>query len=228
VRYDYSLDGTLRSIADSLQRLGTHAIDIALIHDVNPRWHGDRTEQRYREAMHGAYPALERLRREGAVKAIGVGVNDWQMLQRFAADGDFDCFMLAGRYTLLDHSALDTFLPDCERRGIGVLLAAPFNSGVLATGAVPGATYFYQPLSPDIADRVRAMESVCRRHGVSLAAAALQFPLAHPAVISVVTGIGTRFEAASNLEHCAVSIPQAVWAEMRDAGLIAPHVPTPD
>jgi D-threo-aldose 1-dehydrogenase len=171
--------------------------------------------------MGGAYRALERLRREGAIQAIGVGVNDWAILERFANDGDFDCFMLAGRYTLLDHTALATFLPMCERRGIGVLMAAPFNSGILATGARPGATFFYREATPEIIDRVRRIEAVCQRHGVELAAAALQFPLAHPAIASLVAGFGSREEAALNIAHCRASIPTAFWDELKDAALIA-------
>jgi len=225
--YDYSYDATLRSLEHSLQRLGTNAIDIALIHDVNRRWQGDLLEQRYAEAMKGAYRALHDLRVAGLIKAIGVGVNDWSILERFAADGDFDCFMLAGRYTLLDHTALDTFMPDCTRRGIGVLMAAPFNSGILATGARPGATYFYEPAEPDIAARVARIEAVCARHGVAIAAAALQFPLAHPAVASVVTGMGNPHEAADNLAHCRAAIPGAFWDEMRYEGLIAANAPVP-
>ena len=225
--YDYSYDATLRSLEHSLQRLGTNAIDIALIHDVNRRWQGDLLEQRYAEAMTGAYRALHELRAAGAIKAIGVGVNDWSILDRFAADGDFDCFMLAGRYTLLDHTALETFMPDCSRRGIGVLMAAPFNSGILATGARPGATYFYRPAEPEIAARVARIEGVCARHGVAIAAAALQFPLAHPAVASVVTGMGNPGEAAENLAHCRAAIPGAFWDEMKREGLIAVTAPVP-
>ncbi len=226
VRYDYSHDGALRSIEHSLQRLGTHAIDVVFIHDVNRQWQGDLVEQRYAEAMGGAYRALERLRREGVIRAIGVGVNDWAILERFAGDGDFDCFMLAGRYTLLDHTALDTFLPLCERRQIGVLMAAPFNSGILAVGARPGATFFYREPSHEIADRVRRMEAVCKRHDVQLAAAALQFPLAHPAVTSVVAGFGTRQEAALNLAQCRAPIPIAFWDELKHEALIAREAPT--
>ncbi len=144
------------------------------MHDVNRRWQGDLVEQRYREAMSGAYRALVELRDAGVIKAIGVGVNDWEILLRFAADGDFDCFMLAGRYTLLDHTALDRFMPDCERRGISVLMAAPFNSGILATGAKPGATFFYVEADAAIMDRTRRIEAVCaaarRRHCGSRAA----------------------------------------------------------
>ena len=219
--YDYSYDATLRSLEMSMARLGTNAIDIALIHDVNTRWQGDLLEQRYVEAMNGAYRALESLRAQGTIKAIGVGVNDWSILERFAGDGDFDVFMLAGRYTLLDHTAATSFLPLCERKGIGVLMAAPFNSGILATGAVPGATYFYQPAEPDIVDRVRRIEAVCTRHRVAIAAAALQFPLRHRAITSVVTGMRDPREARLNLGHVQAPIPEDLWSELNAEGLVA-------
>ncbi|MEO8159224.1 MAG: aldo/keto reductase [Betaproteobacteria bacterium] len=227
VRYDYSYDATMRSLEHSMQRLGTNAIDMVLIHDVNRRWQGDMLEQRYAEAMQGAYRALDNLRAAGTVKAIGVGVNDWSILERFAGDGDFDCFMLAGRYTLLDHTALGTFLPLCARRDIGVLMAAPFNSGILATGARPGATYFYVEAEPGIVDRVRRIETVCARHGVAIAAAALQFPMAHPAVKSVVTGMRDQAEAVANLAHVRTPIPPDFWDELKHDGLIARGAPAP-
>jgi D-threo-aldose 1-dehydrogenase len=227
VVFDYGYDGTLRSLEHSLQRLGTNRIDIALIHDVNRRWQGDLVEQRYREAMDGAHRALVELRDAGVVRAIGVGVNDWSILLRFAADGDFDCFMLAGRYTLLDHSALETFLPDCLRRGISVLMAAPFNSGILATGARTGATYFYTEADADIMARTKRIEAICARHGVALAAAALQFPLAHPAVASVVTGMRNRREVDANRAHCEAPIPADFWTELKREALIAAHAPVP-
>lgn len=227
VAFDYSYDGALRSLDCTLQRLGTNRIDIVLLHDVNRRWQGDLVEQRYREAMDGAYRALVELRDAGVVRAIGVGVNDWEILLRFAADGDFDCFMLAGRYTLLDHSALDRFLPDCERRGISVLMAAPFNSGILATGARPGATYFYTEADAATMERTRRIEAIGDRHGVAIAAAALQFPLAHPAVASVVTGMRSAGEVAANLAHVQASIPADFWRELQHERLIAEHAPTP-
>ena len=227
VAFDYSYDGTLRSLEHSLQRLGTNALDIVLIHDVNRRWQGDLVEQRYREAMEGAHRALVELRADGVIRAFGVGVNDWSILERFAADGDFDCFMLAGRYTLLDHTALDSFLPDCERRGISVLMAAPFNSGILATGARPGATFFYVEAEAAIVERTRRIEAVCARHGVALPAAALQFPLAHPVVASVVTGMRSAAEAAANVAHCRAAIPPAFWAELKHERLIAAAAPVP-
>jgi D-threo-aldose 1-dehydrogenase len=225
VAFDYSYDGTLRSLEHSLQRLQTNAVDIVLIHDVNRRWQGDLVEQRYREAMDGAHRALHDLRAQGVIKAYGVGVNDWSILLRFAADGDFDCFMLAGRYTLLDHSALDSFMPDCERRGISVLMAAPFNSGILATGAQAGATFFYVEAEAEIMERTRRIEAVCGRHDVAIAAAALQFPLAHPAIASVVTGMRSAIEARANLAHCRARIPSAFWDELKREGLIAAHAP---
>ena len=227
VAFDYSYDGTLRSLEHSLARLGTHAVDIVLIHDVNRRWQGDLVEQRYREAMDGAHRALRDLRDAGTIKAFGVGVNDWQILLRFAADGDFDCFMLAGRYTLLDHSSLATFMPDCERRAISVLMAAPFNSGILATGAMGGATYFYTQADPMVMSRTKRIEAICARHGVAIAAAALQFPLAHRAVASVVTGMRNRREVESNLAHCRARIPGDCWAELKREGLIAADAPVP-
>jgi D-threo-aldose 1-dehydrogenase len=225
VTFDYSYDGTMRSLEHSLQRLGTNAIDIALIHDVNRRWQGDLVEQRYAEAMHGAHRALSELRAAGVIRAFGVGVNDWGILLRFAEDGDFDCFMLAGRYTLLDHTSLDTFMPDCVRRGISVLMAAPFNSGILATGATADAKFFYQPADAEILDRTRRIEAVCERHGVALPAAALQFPLMHAAVASVVTGMRSAGEATANLAHCRANIPPAFWDELKHERLISEHAP---
>jgi D-threo-aldose 1-dehydrogenase len=227
VTFDYSYDATMRSLEHSLQRLGTNAIDIVLIHDVNRRWQGDQVEARYREAMEGAHHALVDLRAQGTIKAFGVGVNDWSILLRFAADGDFDCFMLAGRYTLLDHTALDLFMPDCVRRGISVLMAAPFNSGILATGARPGATFFYKSADADVMTRTREIEEVCKRHGVALAAAALQFPLAHPIVASVVTGIRTAAEAEANIAHCRSAIPSDFWNELKQRRLIGAAAPVP-
>jgi D-threo-aldose 1-dehydrogenase len=227
VEFDYSYDGTLRSLEASLQRLGTNTIDIVLIHDVNRRWQGDLVEQRYREAMQGAHHALSDLRAAGTIKAFGVGVNDWEILLRFAADGDFDCFMLAGRYTLLDHTSLELFMPECERRGISVLMAAPFNSGILATGAHAGATYFYAEADVEIMARTKRIEGICERHRVAIAAAALQFALAHPAVSSVVTGMRSRREVDANVAHCRASIPADFWAELKSERLIAADAPVP-
>ncbi len=227
IRYDYSHDGAMRSIEDSLQRLGLARIDIVYIHDVNPKWAGDQLEARYRQAMDGAYRALERLRAAGAVGAIGVGVNDVDVLARFAADGDFDVFMLAGRYTLLDTTALPRLLPLCVRRGIGVTLAAPLSSGILATGAVAGAKHWYADAPAEIMDRVQRMEAVCAAHGVPLRAAALQFPLAHPAIRSVVAGMRSPQEVVENTAAMRLPIPADLWRDLRAQGLIDPEAPVP-
>jgi D-threo-aldose 1-dehydrogenase len=225
--YDYSYDGVLRSLEDSLQRLGLCRVDLVYIHDVNPRWQGGDYERRFAEAMDGAYPALERLRSEGVVRAIGVGVKGPDVCLRFARAGNFDAFMLAGGYTLLEHAALDDFLPHCVDKGIDVVVASPFNSGILATGAVEGATFFYQAAAPDVVERVRRMEAACRRHGVPLGAAALQFTLAQPAVVTAVCGYRSRAEVDTNLRWSTQPIPAALWDDLKAEGLIAPHAPTP-
>ena len=225
--YDYGYDATMRSVEDSLQRLGLARIDIVHIHDVNAKWQGDRLEERYRDSMAGAYRALEKLRAEGSVRAIGVGVDDPGILVRYAGDGDFDCFMLAGRYTLLDTTALPALMPLCERKRIGILLAAPLNSGILATGAVAGAKHRYADAGPDVLERVRRIEAVASRHRVKLLAAALQFPLAHPAMASVVVGMRSAAEvvdAAAALRH---AIPPDLWRELRHERLIDDNAPTP-
>jgi len=226
-QYDYSYDGAMRSLDDSLQRLGLCRVDIAFIHDVNPRWQGEDYERRFAEAMNGAYPALERLRGDGTLRAIGVGVKGADVCLRFAREGRFDYFMLAGGYTLLEHAALDDLLPHCERSGIGVVVASPFNSGILATGAVPGATFFYTEAPPAVVERVTALQSVCNRHDVPLGAAALQFTLAHPAVVCAVCGYRNAMEVETNLRWLNWRIPRALWDELRDQGLIAAHAPVP-
>lgn len=223
--YDYSYDGVLRSLDDSLQRLGLCRVDIVFIHDVNPRWHGADYDRRFAEAMGGAYPALERLRSEGVVQAIGVGVKGADVCLRFARAGNFDCFMLAGGYTLLEHAALDDFLPHCQHHGIGVIVASPFNSGILATGAVPGTKFFYNEPPPEIVERTRRLEALCESHGVPLGAAALQFTLSHPAVVSAVCGYRTQAEVDTNLRWSTLTIPAAFWDELKAGRLIPAHAP---
>lgn len=226
-RCDYSGDGALRSIEASLQRLGTDRLDIVYIHDLDTAAHGDALDARFAEVMAGAYPALARLRTEGVVGAIGFGVNEWQICMTALAHADPDCFMLAGRYSLLDQSALIELLPLCLAREVGVVIGGPYNSGILATGAVPGAHYDYRPAGPDILDRTRALGVVCRDHGVPLAAAAVQFAGAHPAVVSVVPGMRSVAELESNLGLFDLPIPRALWQDMKQAGLIDPAAPTP-
>ncbi|CAM5772234.1 aldo/keto reductase [Bosea minatitlanensis] len=224
---DYSYDGAMRSLEQSLLRLGTDHVDILLIHDVDVWTHGEQMEQRFAEAMDGAYRALEVLRASGAVRAIGVGVNEAQMCERFARAGDFDVMMLAGRYSLLEQGALDGFLPLALEKNIAVMLAGVFNSGILATGARPGAYYNYRPAPPEILARVARIEAVCAAHGVALPQAALAFAAAHPAVATVVLGAVTPEEVARNLDLVARPVPAALWDDLRAERLIPDHAPVP-
>ena len=224
---DYSYDGAMRSVEDSLQRLGLNRVDILFIHDVDRRNQGDDYPRRFREAMDGAYRALERLRSDGAVSAIGAGVNEWEPCRDFARAGDFDCFLLAGRYTLLEQDALESFLPLSAERGISLIIGGPFNSGILATGPVRGAMYDYAPAPPAVLERVRRIEAVCRRHDVTLAAAALRFPLGHPAVVSVIPGGRSADEVKANLALFSQSIPAELWRDLKDEGLLRQDAPTP-
>ena len=227
--FDYSRDGTLRSLEQSLLRLGMARIDIALIHDVDVWTHGTQAEadRRFRETMAGCYPALVELRRTGVIRAIGVGLNETAMSLRFAREADIDCIMLAGRYTLIEQGALDELLPLCEKKGMSILLAAPLNTGILAVGPREGATYDYKPASAAILDKVRRIEAVCSRHGVELAAAALQFPLAHPRLASIVAGATKASEVRENVTRMSAPIPRDLWQELKHEGLLAEAAPVP-
>lgn len=225
--YDYSYDGVMRSFEHSLQRLGLDRIDILLMHDIGRVTHGDRHDAMFADAMSGGVRAMTELRAAGAVGAIGLGVNEWQVCEAAMDHADWDCFLLAGRYSLLEQTALDSFLPRCERFGVSLIVGGAFNSGILATGAVPGARYNYDPAPPEILDRVRRIEAVCAAQGVRLAAAALAFPLTHPAVACVIPGMARREELAANLELLGTSIPAALWSDLKSAGLIRPDAPTP-
>lgn len=228
MRFDYSYDGAMRSLEQSALRLGVDHIDIVLIHDVDVWTHGAAMiEQRFSEAMDGAYRALEALRAAGAVRAIGVGVNEADMCERFARAGDFDTMLLAGRYSLLEQPALASFMPLALEKGIGLMLGGVFNSGILATGPVPGARYNYNPAPPDILARVAAIEAVCTRHGVPLRRAALQFPLGHKAVASLVMGAVAPAEVADQIAELSQPVPAALWAELKADGLLAADVPVP-
>ena len=224
---DYSYDGAMRSFEDSLNRLGTDRIDILLIHDVDRRNQGDRFAGVFKEAMAGAYKAVLSLREQGLVKAIGCGLNEWQACQAFAEAGDFDCFLLAGRYTLLEQESLKSFLPLCEQRGIGIILGGPYNSGILASGAVKDAWFDYAPAPADVLAKVAAMEKVCLSHGVPLKAAALQFPLHHPCVASVIPGTSSAAELHENLRMLNTPIPVDFWRDLKAAGLMDAQAPTP-
>jgi D-threo-aldose 1-dehydrogenase len=226
-RFDYSYDGAMRSIEQSLLRLGLASIDIALIHDIDAWTHGDAAPERQREAIDGAYRALAELRAQRVVQAIGIGVNDAAVCARFATETDIDCVMLAGRYSLLEQPALDEFLPLALRRGIGVLLGGVFNSGILATGPVDGAKYNYRDAPPDVLARVADIERVCRAHGVQLAHAAVRFPLGHPAVASVVLGAVSREEVARNVAAFRTPVPAALWRDLVAERLLRADAPLP-
>ncbi len=227
--YDYSYDGVMRSFEDSLQRLGTNHVEILFVHDVDVWTHytEEETQARLNEVMAGGYKALVELRDQRVIKAIGAGLNQWEWCERFALAGDFDCFLLAGRYTLLDQSALDSFLPLCEERDIGIIIGGPYNTGILATGAVDGATYDYAPAPPEIMEKVTKIEQVCTAHGVKLASAALQFPLLHPCVASVIPGARTPDEVARNKATFEVDIPDGLWADLKSEDLLSQDAPTP-
>jgi D-threo-aldose 1-dehydrogenase len=226
--YDYGYDGTLRSLEFSLERLGVDRVDILFAHDLDIFNHGDQTtlDAKLAEFLAGGYRALLRLRDEGVIAAFGAGLNEWQPCQWLAERGDFDIFLLAGRYTLLEQDPLDSFLPLCQSRGIGLVIGGPYNSGILATGPRPGAHYNYAPAPPDILDRATRLEAVCTAHGVRLLDAAFRFPLLHPAVLSVIPGGQGRAEMAGNLGAAAAPIPPALWADLKTAGLLRPDAPT--
>ena len=232
VSFDYSRDAVLRSLESSLQRLHTDHVEIVLIHDPDESTSLERgadlyAHSHFAEVMAGAYPALHELRAQGVIKAIGLGMNQWQMLLDFARAGDFDCFLLAGRYTLLEQVEAAPLMDHCRDHQISLIIGGPYNSGILATGAVAGAYYNYGPAPEDVLAQVRRIEAVCARHGVPLAAAALQFPLAHPAVASVIPGARSAAEVATNVRLWQHPIPAAFWQELRAEGLVAAGVPVP-
>jgi D-threo-aldose 1-dehydrogenase len=225
---DYSYDGTMRSVEQSLLRLGTDRLDLLLIHDVDVWTHGiDAIEDRFREAMEGAYAALDRLRGEGVVAGVGIGVNEAEMCVRFAHAGSFDVMLLAGRYTLLEQPALAHFLPLAEQQGMGVLLGGVFNSGILATGAVSGAKYNYRDAPPEILAKVARIESICDAHGVALPTAALHFALGNPAVASVVLGGQSPQEVERNVAALSSKVPAALWADLKAERLLGAEAPVP-
>jgi D-threo-aldose 1-dehydrogenase len=227
--FDYSYDGIMRSVEDSLERLGIDRIDILYGHDLDVFTHGSQeaADRRQAEFMAGGYNALLKLREEGSVKAIGAGINEWQACQKLAEQGDFDLFLLAGRYTLLEQDSLETCLPLLEKRGIGVVIGGAYNSGILATGPKPGAFFNYDPAPPEILDRVAKIEAVCKKHGVKLVQAALRFPLVHPVVACVIPGAARAGEIALNMETLAATIPAALWADLKSAGLMQADAPVP-
>lgn len=223
-RLDFSHDGCLRSIEDSLQRLGLSRIDIVYIHDCAPDWLGEAWTEQFDIAMKGAAVALARLRDEGVIGAWGFGVNVVDPCILALQRADPNMFLVAGRYTLLDHTALSELLPLCERRGAKVVLGGPYNSGLLAGGD----TFNYERAPADLAARARRLGAVCTRHGVDLKAAALQFCAAHPAVAAVIPGPRNAAEVTQNAAMMQAPIPTDVWAEMKAEGLLPAVAPVPE
>jgi D-threo-aldose 1-dehydrogenase len=230
-RYDYSSDGVRRSLADSLQRLAVTRVDIVYMHDIDRQTHGAAHAARLADALDSGFPTLARLKAEGVIAAFGLGVNDVDICLEVLRHADLDLILLAGRYTLADQSALRQLLPECQRRGVGIVLGGPFNSGILATGARPydGSTpmFDYAPAPADVVARVAAIEGVCDRFHVPLAAAALQFPRAHPAILSVIPGARSIAEFDANRRLATQPIPHAFWRALREQALIAEDAPLP-
>jgi D-threo-aldose 1-dehydrogenase len=228
--YDFSYDAALQSLHESMLRMSVDRIDLVLIHDPDQEIAGDDRQARLDRVdavMRGAYAALTELRDAGRIGAIGIGINEVDLLLAFAERGAFDCFLVAGRYTLLDQSALVDLLPLCEKRGISIIVGGPYNSGILAGGASSRARYDYQVAAPAILEKARRLTAACEHHGVSLAAAALQFPLAHPAVASVIPGPRSASEARANARFFEETIPTELWEDLKFAGLIEAAAPTP-
>jgi D-threo-aldose 1-dehydrogenase len=224
VTYDYSYDGIMRSMEDSYQRLGLAKIDILLVHDIGIYQHGAEANAAHMKVLRDSgYRALEELRRTGVVSAIGVGVNEKAVLIEVLGWGEWDVLLLAGRYTLLEQSPLDDLLPMCVTHGTSIVVGGPLNSGILAGRE----TWNYVAAPPDIVARVAAINAVCDAHKVPLAAAALQFPLAHPAVAAIIPGPRSAAEFEENAKLISQPIPSAMWAELRDKQLLHPEAPTP-
>src|SRR5271167_5170302 len=225
-RFDYSYDGTMRSVEHSLLRTGLSRFDILLIHDCDVWTHGKEADQRFKEAMEGAYRALDKLRSERTVAAIGFGINEADTCVRFARAGDFDVAMMAGRSTLIDQTGLAEFLPLALEKNMGVMLAGVFNSGILATGSGPGAKFDYTAAPAAVVTKVKAIEEICKKHKVSLRQAAIQFALGHPAVVSVVLGAVKPEEVKSNVHDATAEIPASLWSDLKAAKLLDAAAPT--
>jgi D-threo-aldose 1-dehydrogenase len=228
--FDYSYDGVMRSLEHSHLRLGLAKIDIALVHDVDFWTTKDRDvlNQRFKTVMDSGFKALDELRKAGIISAIGVGINESDTSLRFIKAGDFDCMLLAGRYTLLEQGALAEFLPECVKRNVSVILGGPYNSGILTGGVSDTSTHDYAQAPAPLIDKARRIEAICKRHGVELGAAAMQFPLFHPALCAVIPGALSVREVRQNVERMSAKIPSELWSELKREKLLDPSAPTPN
>lgn len=225
--FDYSRAGIMRSFESSLRRLRRGSVDILLLHDVGRETHGERHEEMLERALDEALPAMTELKSAGACRAIGIGVNEQAACLEIMRRFDIDCILLAGRYTLLEQEASVTVLTEAMGRGIGMLVGGPFNSGLLAAPEAPGATYNYRPVDDATLERARQIYALCAAEGVDVGAAALQFPLAHPAVVSVIAGMRSAAEVTSALARSRAQIPPSLWRKLREAGLLTVGTLTP-
>ena len=205
IPFNYTKEGILRSIDESLTRLNLDSLDIVLIHDP---------DNHYSSALNEAFPTLAKLREQGVIKAIGAGMNQWEMLRQFAKDADFDCFLVAGRYTLLDHSALHELMPLCLEKDISLILGGPYNSGILASDLNTKSTYFYDPSPPEVIEKAKKIKQVCDRHQVPLKAAAIQFGLMHQSVATTIPGPRSPEEIKDNIAMCSIKIEPDLWREL--------------
>ena len=216
IPFNYTKDGILRSIEESLTRLDLDSLDIVLIHDP---------DDHYGPALNEAFPTLSDLRDQGIIKAIGAGMNQWEMLAQFAREADFDCFLIAGRYTLLDHSALHELMPICMEKDISLILGGPYNSGILASNLNEESTYFYDPSPPQVIEKAKKIKQVCDRYNTPLKAAAIQFGLMHPSVAATIPGPRSPEEIKDNLDMASFSIQEDLWKELKRENLIHPDCP---
>jgi D-threo-aldose 1-dehydrogenase len=228
VAFDYSYDGVMRSYEQSLQRLAINTVDSLVIHDLDTLFHTPEVVATHFKALTGSgMKALAELKANGHIKAFGVGNNIPADLDHMISEIDVDFAVVAMPYTLLDQSVLHTGMARCLSKGVSVIIGAPFASGILVTGSGAGAMYAYGAASPEVQAKVRGLEAVCKAHGVSLPAAALQFPLAHPAVVSIIPGAASPVEVAQNVASLQAPIPAAFWSDLKSQGLIEKDAPTP-
>ncbi len=227
--FDYSYGGVMESFEHSLERLGRSRVDILLAHDLGHVTHGDLHAHHLREFLHGGYVAMRELRDAGRVSAIGLGVNEWEICEEVLREAEFDVFLLAGRYTLLDQTALSSFLPLCEERRLPVIIGGPYNSGALVTGTRGGGPihFNYAPAPDWVLARLGQLEAICTEFAVPLAAAALQFPLAHPQVVSVIPGMANREQVDASVALLQTRIPPPFWQRLRAQGLLPAAAPVP-
>jgi len=222
--YDYTYDGVMRSYEDSMQRLGVNKIDVLLLHDIGEMQHGKELNNRlFADAMSGGYKALDELRSAGEIKAIGLGVNEREVCIAAMEHGYWDAFLLAGRYTLLEQTPLHDLLPACEKAGTGIILGGPYNSGILAGGD----TWNYAKAPSDVIAKAQSISNVCDAHNVPLCAAALQFPLGHPIVASVIPGARSQSEMEQNVAYFNTAIPASFWSDLRNENLLDEQAPLP-